>query len=157
MLDLPFPRWFPSLVRFPLPPALVRWCTLLTNIWNVLTLSYHYGVKAGSGTLDPAVDTVTRELGATFLSPDYREVRALLARYAQKELPISVGKEIRAHDTGGAVTTMAEWEAKWVANITGDPDAAKNAARVSEALDRYFDLHVKIFGNYSYATRRPPR
>ena len=34
---------------------------------------------------------VTREMGAAFLSPDYVEVRALVARFGQSEVPISVG------------------------------------------------------------------
>jgi len=42
-------------------------------------------------------DDITRELGAAFLSPDYDEVRALLARYDMPEQPISAVTEMQFH------------------------------------------------------------
>ncbi len=117
---------------------------------------------------DGGGDNVTRELGAAFLSPDYDEVRALLARYNQTEQPISSVDEMSFHvhypadqpdpfqpppASSSSSSPLAEhvvspqsWADHWVAKITGSDDAAANNAAVGEALDAYYVLHESIFG-----------
>lgn len=117
-------------------------------------------------------DTVTRELGAAFLSPDYDEVRALLRRFNQSEQPISSTDEMRFHtrlpaqsdfdaeDGAGGVpqdraVSPAAWSDAWLAHITGSDDTEANNALVDQALDRYYALHESIFGDYG-RNRFPP-
>jgi hypothetical protein len=118
-------------------------------------------------TLDkgsPGGDNITRELGAAFLSPDYEEVRALLARYGQSEEPISVEHMMRFHTTraapNGTTVDTAEsakaWYGAWVGRILNTTDPAAQTAAVSAALQRYTDIHSSIFGA-TYKGRFPPR
>lgn len=77
-------------------------------------------------------DNVTRELGAAFLSPDYHEVRALLARFGQKELPLSkrTQLEFRTESAGSAeaVQTPDAWANERVSRYTHTTNATANAA-----------------------------
>ena len=98
-------------------------------------------------TKDPA-DNITRELGAAFLSPDYFEVRALLARFGQRELPLSTRTQLQFHSTSGAAEVVqepSEWANDRVAQYTNTTNATYNAQAVQEALSRYLSLHQHIF------------
>ena len=105
-------------------------------------------------------DNVTRELGAAFLSPDYDEVRALLTRFGQHELPLSTRTQLEfhvPHGSGGAgedVLNATTWAAERLARVTNSTNATQNAEAVAEALSRYEALHRHIFG--AYEGRFPP-
>ena len=107
----------------------------------------------------PSRDDVTRELGAAFLSPDYDEVRGLLKRFGQHEVPLSVKHAIRFHHTAQNGTEIieraADWSNAWVSEFTGTANASANAGQVGAALARYEALHASIFGRY--AGRFPPK
>ena len=107
----------------------------------------------------PARDDVTRELGAAFLSPDYDEVRGLLRRFGQREVPLSVKHSIRFHHAlkngTEVIERAADWSNAWVARFTGTANATANGAAVGAALARYEALHASIFG--AYAGRFPPK
>ena len=92
------------------------------------------------------LDGITRELGAAFLSPDYVETRALLRRFGQQEVPISVSRMVRMH-ANGTVASSAAWFNRWVAEYTRSSNPATNAAAMAAALQAYFAAHREIFGN----------
>ena len=95
----------------------------------------------------PNVRGIAREVGATFLSPDYVEVRSFLERFGQKAVPLLVQKMLRFH-SGGNITSSSDWSNSWVGNITGTLNKTANAIAVGTALKRYFALHESIFGAY---------
>lgn len=110
---------------------------------------------------DDGGDNVTRELGAAFLSPDYDEVRALLARYNQTEVAISSIDEMQFHvhfpddepnpvettsSRAERVVTPQVWAEHWVSRITGSDNVTANNELVDEALKKYYTLHESIFG-----------
>ena len=100
---------------------------------------------------------VSRELGAAFLSPDYVEVRALLGRFGQKELPLSTRTQLEFHvsrDGSDHVQSASSWAEERVSRYTNSTNATRNAQAVSAALGRYIGLHRSIFGAYS--GRFPP-
>ena len=102
-------------------------------------------------------DNVTRELGAAFLSPDYVEVRALLARFGQEELPLSTLSQLEFHSEHGGTETVqsaAEWALQRLSHYTNTTNATANAEAVQAALSRYVSLHRNIFGEYE--GRFPP-
>jgi uncharacterized protein (TIGR03792 family) len=103
--------------------------------------------------------TITRELGAAFLSPDYVEVRALLKRYGEEEVPLSVKHMMHFHTLGDGGQDVAEaasaWYNGWVKEYTGTSDPERNGELVGAGLKRYYALHESIFG--TYPTRFPPR
>ena len=103
-------------------------------------------------------DTITRELGAAFLSPDYDEVRALLSRFGHKELPLSTTTQLEFHVRQGPQETVqhaAEWANERVSRYTHTTNATANGLAVAAALGRYVELHRFIF--VSSSASRPPR
>ena len=105
-------------------------------------------------------DNITRELGAAFLSPDYVEVRALLSRFGQDELPLSTRTQLEFHvprgggDAGEDVLNATAWAAERLARVTNSSNATHNAEVMAGALSRYEALHRHIFG--AYEGRFPP-
>eukprot|EP00039_Didymoeca_costata_P000097 m.44103 g.44103 ORF g.44103 m.44103 type:complete len:976 (+) comp10049_c0_seq1:208-3135(+) len=95
-----------------------------------------------------------RELGATFLSPDYVEVRALMDRFNISEAPLSASQDLRFH-FDNKVTSPAKWYNSWVSNITKSNNITANNDLVNSTLQRYFSVHASIFGNYE--GRLPPQ
>jgi len=118
------------------------------NVWSV--------ANAGDGN-------ITRELGAAFLSPDYYEVRALLDRFGQNTVPISIDTMIQLHTANSDVrpgpaedvSSASVWANRWVSTFTNTTDPSINADIVSDALNKYITLHGSIFGEYQ--GRFPPK
>ena len=106
-------------------------------------------------THQPQPGDVVRELGTAFLSPDYYEVRGLLSRFKQEEVPVSVSKEIQTHSNHTAPgIPISQWYDDQVAKVTGTTDKDANMRNISIALNRYFGIHAEIFGKYD--GRMPP-
>jgi len=104
-------------------------------------------------------DGIVRELAAAFLSPDYYEVRSLLARYSLTEVMVHLDMmqfhSYSAVDGSDTIDTPDVWYDRAVSLITGDNDTVANNALVDAALDKYLTLHSDIFGDY--IARFPPK
>ena len=83
-------------------------------------------------THEPTVEgDIVRELSAAFLSPDYFEVRGLMDRFGQIDVPFSVSKMIQMHASNTTASmTPSKWYNEWVSSITGTTDAAANAKNI---------------------------
>ena len=104
-------------------------------------------------------DNITRELGAAFLSPDYFEVRSLLARFGQTDLPLSKNTQLEFNvargDSSESVLSSTEWATQRLSHYTNSTNITHNAEQVQAALERYIRLHRFIFV-WSAADTTPP-